>query len=130
MKKKKHKKILLIEDDKYISFAYKEGFTKAGFDVCHINNGSGVIGIMNNYKPDLVILDLVMPKRDGFEVLADINEYKELKVIPVVVLTNLVEDFFIKDIKKYQIASLLTKNSCSMRYVIERVNKILDNKEE
>jgi DNA-binding response OmpR family regulator len=126
--KKKPRKILLIEDNESITLAYKKGFKRAGFNLFHMINGTNVISNIEKYKPDIILLDLIMPKRNGFEVLEDIKKNKKFEYIPLIVLTNLEEDFYLKSIEEYCVTELLLKISYSMKEIIERINNILDKK--
>lgn len=82
-------KILIAEDDSFLAQMYSEKLETEGFEVVLATNGVEAMDKMKLEKPDLVLLDLKMPKKDGFEVLADKLIDREIKDIPVVVLTNL-----------------------------------------
>ncbi|MFH1461152.1 MAG: response regulator [Patescibacteria group bacterium] len=83
------KKIIIIEDDPFLSEMYAAKFTQSGFEVeVAIDGKEGLIKIKDS-QPDLILLDIVLPKMDGFEVLKKLKEDEKLKNIPVVLLTNL-----------------------------------------
>lgn len=83
------KKILVVEDDKYLTGAYTTKLAKLGFDVRSAADGEEAIAALVDFFPDLIILDLVMPKKDGFETLKEIRSQEKWKHIPVIVATNL-----------------------------------------
>ena len=83
------KKILIAEDDNFISLAYKNGITRAGFDVITALNGVEAIDKIKTEKPDLVLLDLMMPIKGGFDVLEELKITGIVKKIPIIVLSNL-----------------------------------------
>ena len=85
------KKILLIEDDKFISRAYKDGLVRAGFEVDVAMDGKEGMEKIKSDGPDLILLDLVMPVKSGFEVLQEVKIDKELKDMPleIKILKNL-----------------------------------------
>jgi len=90
------KKILIVEDDKVVASAYQKKFTQDGFQVEWAEDGLEGIKMVSSVKPDIVLLDLLMPKLDGIEVLKFIRGHPDLKLVPVVVfsnsyMTNLVE---------------------------------------
>lgn len=85
----KKKTIILIDDEKYITDLYSKKFLQEGFNVFTANNGRDGIKLIKIYKPDLILLDIVMPQCDGFTVLKEIKSETETKNIPVIVLTNL-----------------------------------------
>lgn len=123
------KKILLIEDNEFISTIYREGLTGAGFKVFHIKDGQNAIQTIRKTKPDVILLDLIMPNRDGFEVLEDIEQNPDLKSIPVIILTNLEDSFYTTDISKYKVAGKLLKSGNYLRDIIVYINSVLQKKQ-
>ena len=100
MKEKTKKyKVLLAEDDKFISLAYKDGLTRAGYSVIYAENGKKALDLTKKEKPDIIMLDIIMPEMNGFEVLEALKKEKTTKKIPVVILSNLGQE---SDIKKGQ----------------------------
>jgi DNA-binding response OmpR family regulator len=89
MSKNKKTLVLIIEDDSYISDMYKIKLESENFEVVIANDGIVGIKILEKQKPDIILLDIVMPKVDGFSVLKTIKKNSELKEIPVILLTNL-----------------------------------------
>jgi len=83
------KKILLIEDDSFISQMYSMKFRQLPFDFLVAKDGAQGLEMIKKEKPDLVLLDIILPEIDGFEVLRILKEDPELRSIPVVLLTNL-----------------------------------------
>lgn len=82
-------KVLIVEDDTYISDMYRIKLESDGFEVEVATDGqAGLDAIINNH-PDLVLLDVVMPKMDGFSVLQKIRKNPDFKNMPIVMLTNL-----------------------------------------
>ncbi len=83
------KKILFVEDEPTLQKAVGEILTQEGFQVFSALDGEKGLELIKKEKPDLILLDLILPKKDGFEVLKEMKENEELKNIPVIVLTNL-----------------------------------------
>lgn len=83
------KKILLVEDDKFLSEMYSTKLTESGFDVETAFDGEAGLKKANEFQPDLILLDIVLPKKDGFEVLKELKAKEELSKIFVIALTNL-----------------------------------------
>lgn len=83
--------ILIVEDDPDLTEMYKAKLEADGFKVSVATDGKAGLKAMRDLKPDLVLLDILIPKKDGFDVLAEKNKCKisEIKDIPVIVLTNL-----------------------------------------
>lgn len=83
------KKILIIEDDSFLSEMYSTKLTQDGFEVEVAIDGEQGLEKIKSVKPDLVLLDIVLPKMDGFEILENTKKDKELQDIPIILLTNL-----------------------------------------
>ena len=83
------KKILLGEDDKFLSKIYVTKLSGAGFEVFWAANGEEVLTQAREKKPNLILLDLMMPVKDGFQALHELKADEELRKIPVVILSNL-----------------------------------------
>ena len=82
-------KILIIEDDPFLREMYVAKFTKSNFGVETAIDGKEGMQKTKDNKPDLILLDIVLPKMDGFEFLEKIKGDPQLKKIPVILLTNL-----------------------------------------
>ncbi len=89
MSKEKKIKIALIEDDPFLSSMYAMKFELEGFDVLIATDGVAGVELVTKKIPDLILLDILMPKKNGFDVLADIKKNEATKNIPVILLTNL-----------------------------------------
>lgn len=84
------KTVLIVEDDVFLSDMYQTKFTEAGYTVRIAQDGSQCLAeLQGGFRPDIVLLDIVMPKMDGIEVLGALKKEEKLKDIPVVLLTNL-----------------------------------------
>jgi DNA-binding response OmpR family regulator len=82
-------KILIVEDDLDIANVYNLKFEKEGFDVYVAADGEDGLNKALNWQPDLILLDIMLPKKDGFSVLAAIKQNEQTKNIPVIMWTNL-----------------------------------------
>lgn len=83
------KKILIIEDDKFLRELISQKIQKEGYDIAEAVDGEKGIKGVKDAKPDLVLLDLILPGIDGFEVLSRIKADPETSKIPVIILSNL-----------------------------------------
>ena len=81
--------IVLVEDDTFLANIYKTKFEMEGFKVIVAENGVDGLEEVKKRKPDIVLLDILLPKMDGFAVLKHIKEDESIKHIPVILLTNL-----------------------------------------
>lgn len=84
-----NRKILLIEDDELLSELYNTKLSASGFDLESASDGEEGLKKAKEFMPDLILLDIVLPKKDGFEVLQALKKDEELKNIPVIAITNL-----------------------------------------
>jgi DNA-binding response OmpR family regulator len=82
-------KILVAEDDKFLANAYRIKFGKAGYDVQIASDGQEAIDILGTFEADIILLDLIMPIKDGFAVLDELRKNEKWKNIPVIVASNL-----------------------------------------
>jgi len=83
------KQILLIEDDPFLIDIYVTKFKESGFSVEVANDGESALRYLEEKKPDLVILDIVLPQIDGWEILRKIKSAPGLKNLKVIILSNL-----------------------------------------
>lgn len=83
------KKVVVVEDDEHISKVYEIKLTKEGIQVIVARDGNEAVTKIIAEKPDLILLDLMIPKKDGFGVLEEIKNIPELSNIPIIVLSNL-----------------------------------------
>jgi len=117
----KKNKILLIEDDRYISQAYKEGLEYAGFEMILAYNGSEGMEKVRLEKPDLILLDLVMPVKSGFEVLKELKADVVLKDIPVLILTNLDDAESVSRATEKGVFDFLVKSDWTLEQLVKRI---------
>ncbi len=83
------KKVLVAEDDPFLLKVYETKMVKAGFEVKIAHDGEEVFAILQTFQPDLMLLDLVMPKKDGFQVLTELKAKPPTKPFPIIVTSNL-----------------------------------------
>jgi DNA-binding response OmpR family regulator len=118
-------KILLAEDDVFISRAYQDGLGRAGFNIIAAADGAEALKKAEAEVPDLILLDVIMPIKNGFEVLEELKKNEKLKNIPVIVLSNLGQDSDIEKGRKLGAADYLIKSNHSLREVAEKVSEHL-----
>jgi DNA-binding response OmpR family regulator len=90
-------KVLLIEDDKFLRTVLEKKLLAEGFEVVSAVDGDEALGKIISGKPDLILLDIILPKKSGFLVLENIKKDPELRKVPVVIISNLGQE---DDIKK------------------------------
>lgn len=119
------KKILVVEDDKFLSSAYRLKLTKAGFEVKLASDGNEALNTLVDYTPDLILLDLIMPVKDGFAVLAELHANPLWKTIPVIVASNLGQKEDVDKSKQLGASDFIIKSDLSLESVINKINVLL-----
>lgn len=118
------KKILIIEDDKILADMYAIKFRKEGYDVLETQNGLTGLEMAKKEKPDVILLDVILPAMDGFSILAEIRKTEGIESTPVILLTNLGQP---GDLEKGRIlgaSDYLTKSNTTPAEVIKRVKEL------
>lgn len=118
-------KIVCAEDDKLISTSLVEGFTAAGFEVAPAYDGEEAIAKIKEFAPDVVLLDIMMPKLDGFGVAWELKADPTTAKIPVVMLTNLSDTETVSKILESGVTDYLLKSEQTIDQIIEKVNEVL-----
>jgi len=118
--------VLLVEDDSYLSQAYRYFLEQSGYIVLTAMDGESALKTISLKKPDLVLLDLVMPVMNGFEVLEEIKGSSVFRHIPVIVISNLGQESEIRMCKKLGATDYLIKSNFSMKEVIHKIQHHLD----
>jgi len=117
--------ILLIEDDTFLANIYKTKFEMEGFVVDVAENGELGLKEVQKRQPDLVLLDILLPKMDGFTVLQHMKEDAELKNIPVILLTNLGQKDDVEKGLKLGAADYLIKAHFKPSETVDKVKSVL-----
>ncbi len=119
------KKILIIEDDKFLRELIGQKLLKEGYDIIEAVDGEKGIKSVKDEKPDLVLLDLILPGMDGFEVLIKIKEDSEIAQIPVIILSNLGQKDDIEKGLKMGAVDYLIKAHFTPGEIIDKIKVVL-----
>ena len=114
-------KILIVEDEDVLSLVLEEKFKSEGYDVMIAKDGEEAQPKIAKFKPDIVLLDLILPKKGGLEVLESLKADSELKIIPIVVLSNLEGDETIKKALSLGAADYFVKTQHPIGEIVEKV---------
>ena len=117
------KKILLIEDEEILINLLQRKLTQEGYEVSAARNGEEGIKLMRETMPDIVLLDIVMPKMGGFEVMGMMQKDKELKNIPVIIVSNSGQPVEIDKARKLGAKDWLIKTEFDPQEVVDKVVK-------
>lgn len=117
------KKILIIEDEEILLNLLQKKLTREGYEVSTAKDGDIGITKIRETKPDLILLDVMMPKMNGFEVMEELVKDKELKDIPVIIISNSGQPVEIERAKELGVRDWLIKTQFDPKEVIDKVVK-------
>lgn len=122
------KKILIVDDDLYIRDLYAEVLKDENFDVGIAENGEEAIRMLSNDHYDLILLDVMLPKVDGIQVLSQIKDNPETKNTAVIMLTNFGQDDLVKKAVTLGSADYLLKYNITPGEIVTKIKQIIDHK--
>lgn len=115
------KKILLVEDDDALASVYQTRLQAEGFDLKRVPNGEDALASTLQYKPDLILLDVMMPKVSGFDVLDILRNTPETADVKVIMLTALSQDTDKERAESLGVNDYLVKSQVVIADVVERI---------
>lgn len=119
------KKILFIEDDNILQKALFEMLEKENVEFLSAFDGRSGLEMAKKEKPDLILLDLILPKLDGFSVLEELKKDENTKNIPVVVITNLEDLESLQKAMDHGVKSYLVKSEYTLEEICQKIKQIL-----
>ena len=119
------KKILSIEDEARLQEAMAAKLESDGYEVLSAFDGETGIKMAQEHKPDLILLDLILPKKDGFEVLEELKAKPGLPAVPILALTNLEDRRSIERCLSYGVHSYLAKANYSLDEISQKIKEAL-----
>jgi len=117
--------VALVEDDPLIAEMYTTKFTKEGYDIRHAADGFAGLEMVKKEKPDIILLDIIMPKMDGFQVLQELRKIAEFKETPVVMLTNLGQEEDVQKGRQYGATDYFIKTNFTPAAIVDKVKNLL-----
>jgi len=117
------KKILLIEDEEIMVDLLQKKLTQEGYKISVARNGEEGLKTVRKIKPDLVLLDIIMPKIGGFEVMEEMAKDKDLKEIPIIIISNSGQPVELDRAQKLGAKDWLVKTEFDPREVLDKVVK-------
>ncbi len=121
-------KILIIEDDRYISKMYQLKLSLDGFDVQVADDGRIGVDKVREFKPDIILTDILMPEMDGFEVIKIVKGDPETKDIPILIMSNLGQEDHIQKGLEMGAMGYIVKSQYTPSKVVEKIKEILAGK--
>lgn len=119
------KRILLVEDDNSLASVYTTRLQAEGFDARRVPNGEEALAAAIEYQPDLILLDVMMPKVSGFDVLDILRSTPETANIKVIMLTALSQDADKQRAEKLAVDDYLVKSQVVIADVVDRIKQHL-----
>ncbi len=119
------KKIIVVEDDPFLSKAFSLKLSNAGFDIVLVKDGQEALGVIAKEEPDMVLLDVMLPHKSGFDILTDLKKDEKLSKIPVIMLSTLGQEDEMKRGLSLGADEYLVKSNIKLEQVVEKINKYL-----
>lgn len=120
------KRVLLVEDDRFLRRACEKSLRQQGFTVSTASDGEEALRAIHADPPDIILLDLLMPKVSGIEVLKDIRSDEKTLSIPVIVLTNSSKETDIREIQSLGVTAYLVKANLTLEELGSQVKQALE----
>ncbi|MCL4386888.1 MAG: response regulator [Patescibacteria group bacterium] len=121
-------KILIIEDDRFISKMYQLKLSLDGYSVQVAENGKLGLELSKSFLPDIILLDILMPEMDGFEVLKNLKATANTKDIPVLIMSNLGQEDHIQKGKEMGAVGYIVKTQYTPAKIVEIIKEVLAKK--
>jgi DNA-binding response OmpR family regulator len=118
-------KVLLVEDEKMLAEMYATKFSMEGYTVEKAFDGAQGLELAKTMNPDIILLDVIMPKLDGFATLKQLKADPKLKAIPVIMLTNLGQEDDLKKGKELGATDYFVKSNHSPSEIVDKVKVVL-----
>ena len=120
------KKILIVEDDPITKKLMVDAFKKGGFEVAEASNGQEGLETASNFRPDLILTDIMMPIMNGLTMLKELQDREWAKNISVIIYTNSKDSEIIADALKYKTLKYIIKCDMTVDDIVKRVAKELE----
>jgi len=117
------KKVLIVEDEDIIIQLLQKKLIQEGYEVSVAHNGEEGLNALRESKPDIVLLDIVMPKKSGYEVMEEMSKDPELKKIPIIIISNSGQPVELDKAKELGARDWLIKTEFDPNEVAEKVRK-------
>lgn len=120
-------KILLVEDDPFLSSLLKNRLQKEGFEIILVRDGDEALNSLNNSVPNLILLDIILPKKSGFEVMEEVNKNPQLKnkKTPIIIISNLGQPEDIERGRRLGAIEYFIKAKISIDELIEKIKSFI-----
>lgn len=121
-------KILIVEDDRYISKMYQLKLSLDGFDVQVADNGRVGIEKVKEFRPDIILTDILMPEMDGFDVIKAVKGDSEFAGVPILIMSNLGQEDHIQKGLELGAIGYIVKSQVTPSKVVDKIKETLAGK--
>jgi len=118
-------KVLIVENDQFERKFLAARLKKSGFEVSVITKGEEVLQSVRSQKPDIILLNCIIPKKNGFEIVENLKKDESLKNIPIITLSHLAQPEDIASCKALGVELHLVKSKTSVKDIIDKINYTL-----
>ena len=118
-------KVLIVEDDKFLAELITTKLDKEGYEIVLATDGESGVAKIKQEKPDIILLDIMLPGMDGFEVLENIKKDDEVKGIPVIILSNFGQEEKVEKGLNLGAADYLVKANFTTGEIVEKIKQTL-----
>jgi|SaaInlStandDraft_6_1057023.scaffolds.fasta_scaffold158349_2 DNA-binding NarL/FixJ family response regulator len=118
-------KVLIIDDDNFIRTVYESLLKQENIEPVLAENGESGLALAREHSPDLILLDMIMPGKSGFEVIEELKADEALKSIPVIIFSSLSQQSDIDEAMKLGAAGYYPKDQNASESVVEKVKELL-----
>jgi two-component system, OmpR family, alkaline phosphatase synthesis response regulator PhoP len=120
------KKILLAEDNQFILRSFKHILSEQGYEVETVSDGTYVIAVVCEWKPDILLLDLILPNMNGFDILKELRSNKEYNSLPIIVATSLGQDEDKDKVMNLGATDYIIKSHITSKELVDKIVKVLE----
>ena len=118
-------KALLVEDDPFMAALLSEGLVKEGFEIILADNGEDAVAKFKGSKYDVILMDILLPKKNGIEALAEIRLLPGGEKIPALIISNIEEAGYINEAEKLGVKAYLIKANTQIPDIVAKVKEVL-----
>lgn len=123
----KDKTIIWVEDDDFLGSVITKKLMKEEANVLHVSSGSKALETLSTVVPDIILLDVLLPDKDGFEILANVKKDPRIKDVPVVMFSNLSQEENIQKAKDMGAVDFYVKSNLTPDQIVENVKEVLSS---
>ncbi len=120
------KQILLVEDDDFLGELLEKKLSNSNLMVSRVKSGGEAFSFLKNNQASLIVLDIVLPQMDGYEILSKLKSDEDIKDIPVIFLSNLGQRYNIEKGESLGAEEFLVKSEVSLDEIVLKIKKVLD----